>query len=96
MKDCSKCKYGDVDYLTDEDGEEYPFYTCEKGKDTDLDFECEEFKEYKPKRYVEKDTECDKCEHLKECKQNYYIDCTTVNDTRSHIMCDMRKCKKRG
>ena len=46
--------------------------------------------------YVEKDTECDKCEYLSECIHNEHIDCTTSQDTRSHVLCDMTRCKKKG
>lgn len=97
MNDCSKCKYCIEDYVFDEDtGDEYPLYYCEKWNDTSLDFECDDFEEYKPKKYVEKDTECDKCEYLSECIHNEHIDCTTFQDTRSHVLCDMTRCKKKG
>ena len=46
--------------------------------------------------YVEEDTECDKCEYLSECIHNEHIDCTTFQDTRSHVLCDMTRCKKKG
>ena len=60
MNDCSKCKFCDIDYIFDEDiGDEYPLYSCEKGNDTSLDFECDDFEEYKPKPYKEEDTRCD-------------------------------------
>ena len=97
MNDCLKCKYCIEDYVFDEDtGEEYPLYDCQKGKDTSNDFECEYFEEYKPKKYVEKDTECDKCEYLSECIHNEHIYCTTFQDKRSHVLCDMTRCKKKG
>lgn len=98
MKDCSRCKFCEKDYYyNDELGDEFPLYACEKGNDTVLDFECKDFEEYKPKPYKEKDTECDKCEYLSECKsKGNYIDCTTVNDKRSHILCSKENCKKRG
>ena len=47
MNDCSKCKHCDIDYIFDEDsGEEYPLYTCGKGNDTSLDYECNDFEEH--------------------------------------------------
>ena len=46
-KDCSICKYCDIDYIFDEEeGEEYPFYGCQKGNDTSLDYECKDFERY--------------------------------------------------
>lgn len=44
MKCCEKCKHCDKDFIFDnETGEEYPLYTCQKGNDVSLDFECEDF-----------------------------------------------------
>lgn len=44
MKCCENCKYNDIDFIFDnETGEEYPFYTSEKGNDISLDFQCEDF-----------------------------------------------------
>lgn len=46
-KDCSICKYCDEDLIFDEEtGEEYPFYKCQKGNDTSLDYECKNFERY--------------------------------------------------
>lgn len=85
---CEKCKYSDVDYIWDDEiGEEYAIYTCEKGWDTEIDFECKNFKEYKPRKYKEKDTKCDKCRYLEKCIKKYnVIDCTTTQDTRQHYI----------
>ena len=85
---CEKCKYSDVDYMWDEEiEEEYPVYTCEKGYDTEIDCVCEDFKEYKPRKYKERYTKCDKCKHLKECiKKCEVIDCTREEDTRQHYI----------
>ena len=96
IKDCSICKYCNEDFVFDEEtGEEYPFYTCTKGNDTDLDYKCKDFKEYKPRKYREKDTECDKCEHLKTClNKGNVIDCKTIADTRSHYICGRMGCIK--
>ena len=55
MNDCSKCKFCDIDYIFDEDiGDEYPLYSCKKGNDTSLDFECEDFEKYKTKSMLKK------------------------------------------
>ena len=52
MNDCSKCKFSEEDYIFDEEiGDEYLVYTCSKGNDTSLDYECKDFKEYKPRKY---------------------------------------------
>lgn len=85
---CKRCKYCYIDYIYDDEiGEEYPIYTCKKGHDTEIDFECKDFKEYKPRKYKEKDTKCDKCKHLEECIKKYdVIDCTSTEDTRQHYM----------
>lgn len=96
MKDCSICKYCDEDFNFDEEtGEEYPVYNCQKGNDTSLDCECKDFKKYKPRKYREKDTECDKCEYLKTCRdKGNVIDCKTISDTRSHYICGRTGCIK--
>ena len=47
VKDCLICKYCDEDFVFDEEtGEEYPFYGCQKGNDTSLDYECKDFEEF--------------------------------------------------
>lgn len=47
MKDCSICKYCDIDYDFDEkECDEYPIYICQKGKDTSLDYKCKDFERY--------------------------------------------------
>lgn len=47
IKDCSICKYCDEDFIFDEEtGEEYPFYKCQKGNDTSLDYECKDFERF--------------------------------------------------
>ena len=59
-KSCEKCEYADLDYIYDEmEHEEYPLYTCQKGNDVSLDFECEDFKKIEPKPHKEKITKCD-------------------------------------
>ena len=98
MRDCSRCKFCEKDYYyNDELEDEFPLYTCEKGNDTDLDFECKDFEEYKPKPYVEKYTECDMCEHLSNCKERgLFIETTTTHDITRHFLCNKSKCLKKG
>ena len=98
MNDCSRCKFCDIDYIFDEDiGEEYPLYSCEKGNDTSLDFECDDFEEYKPKPYKERDTKCDKCESLTECiNDGLVLDCTNELDYMKHYIVGRCGCKKKG
>lgn len=102
MKSCEKCKYSDLDYIfDDETGEEYPIYTCKKGHNKLLNFdyiadkrevsteqeECADFEEYKPKKYKEKDTRCDKCKNFSKCKnEGNLIRCTTSYDTSEHYI----------
>lgn len=97
MKDCSICKYCDEDFGFDEEtGEEYPVYKCQKGNDTSLDYECKDFKKYKPRKYKEEDTECDICEYREKCaKYSSGIDCTTNMDLKTHIVYPQDKCIKR-
>lgn len=46
--DCSRCKFCEMDWILDKDTfEAYPLYTCKNGNDTDLDYECCDFKENK-------------------------------------------------
>lgn len=86
MKDCSTCKYCDEDfYYNDETGEEYSVYNCQKGNDTSLDYKCKDFEQYKPQKYIEKYTKCDKCEYFKEC-QEYLIETTDCLDENKHYI----------
>lgn len=97
FKDCSVCKYCSVDYFFDEEtGDEYPIYECTKGNETDLDFECKDFKKYKPRKYVEKDTECDFCENAHFCSvlSGGRLDCATMLDTKQHICYAHDYCSK--
>ena len=88
MKCCEKCKYSDLDYVFDDEiEEEYPLYTCQKGNSVALDFECEDFEEYKPEPYKEEDTKCDMCKHLDDCKnKGMVLRSTTSYDTREHYV----------
>lgn len=86
MKDCSICKYCDIDYDFDqEECDEYPIYICQKRNDTSLDCECKDFEEYKPRKYIEEYTMCDKCKYFKECEE-YLIECTTKLDNFNHYI----------
>lgn len=97
MCSCEKCQFHDYDYIWDEKaGEEYPIYICEKGNDTDCDFEYKDFKEHKPKTYKEEDTECDKCKYRSKCeKDRMIVDIRSIMDARSHYIkglgCHCRK-----
>ncbi len=82
---CENCKYSDIDYIFDEEsGEEYPFYTCEKGNDVSLDFECKDFEEYNPKPYKEEFSECDYCQYASTCGN--VIESTTKYDKQIHFV----------
>lgn len=96
MNDCSSCKYCDVDYIFDEEsGDEYPLYNCDKGNDTSLDYECKDFKEYRPRRHKETDTECDICEFREKCaKYSSGIDITCYGDMKTHVIYPKDKCIK--
>lgn len=86
VKDCSTCKYCDEDFVFDEEtGEEYPVHECQKGNDTSLDYECKDFEKYKPQKYIEKYTKCDKCKYFKECEE-YLIEITNFLDEYKHYI----------
>lgn len=92
---CYDCEFYDSDYVFDGE-DEYEVDICEAdhGEYLDSDEECPYYKKYILPKYDEKDTECDKCEYLSECMGiGEYIDCTTLGDTRTHVMCDMDSCK---
>lgn len=73
---CYNCKYYDTDYEFDGE-DEY----------LDSDEECPYFKKCRQRKYVEKDTECDKCEFLEQRKdEGYVIDCTIYDGTREHYI----------
>lgn len=87
---CYDCKFYDVDYeYDDEDENEYEVGSCEAGHNEylDSDEDCPYFKKYRQRKYVEKDTDCDKCEFLEQCKNDgYVINCTSFEDSREHYM----------
>jgi hypothetical protein len=86
MRNCKECKYSDVDYVWDEELEdEYQIYICDKGNDTELDGDCGDFKKYKPKKYVEHFTKCDKCKDFEKCKP-HLIEITMRQDTTRHYI----------
>ena len=85
-KDCSICEYCKIYYdWDDEIGDEYPIYYCQKENDMSLGYECNDFEEYKPKKYVEKYTKCDKCEFFKDCEENL-LECTNLLDENKHYI----------
>lgn len=96
MNDCSNCKYCDMDYIFDEElGDEFPFYACDKGNDTSLDFECKDFKKCRPRKHKETNTECDICEFREKCaKYSSGIDCTCYGDMKTHVIYPKDKCIK--
>ena len=88
MCKCQECEYYDMAYVWDGE-DEWPIDICEAGHDEymDSDEECPYYKRYQQKKYVEEDTECDKCEFLKQCNENgYVINCTTSCDDREHFI----------
>lgn len=97
MNKCDDCKFCDQDYIFDEDeGEEYPLFTCEKGQDDYMisDEDCPFFVKYSLKKHVEEDTKCDKCKFLKECILNgNVIDVSEFGDEQSHWVGALETCK---
>ena len=95
---CCDCKFYDIiDYEFDGE-DEYEIGICEAGHNEYFDFdeECPYFKKYCQRKYIEKDTECDKCEYLSECMtKGEYFECTEIRDTRIHIWCAMGNCRKK-
>lgn len=97
MNKCDNCKFCNQDYIFDEDeGEEYPLFTCEKGQDEYIssDEDCPFFVKHRLKKHVEKDTKCDKCKFLKQCIFNSnVIDVSEFGDERSHWVGSLETCK---
>lgn len=96
---CENCRYYDVDYEWDDDyEEEIEICVCRKKHEVDFPLKniCEDFKECKPMKYIEKDTECDNCELLNECKENLYVfNVSTALDSREHFIPGLRlSCRK--
>lgn len=98
---CSECKYCFQDWQVDEEtGEEFDYLYCEKTKEdlyTDTEKEsCQYFKKYIPRKYVEKDTECDNCENAMICNKlsDLAFDCTTMNDSKFHVVYKKDYCTK--
>lgn len=87
---CKKCQFYDVDYEWDDfEEEEIEKSVCRKGKKLrlKLPFRCPFFKEYIPKPYVEKFTECDTCEHINSCvASGAVIESTHSLDSCSHYI----------
>lgn len=100
-KKCNDCKYLGSDYEYDEDDEEIEVYSCQS-KEADAedyihkDIECPYFKKYKPRKYIEKRTVCDKCENLKECIANdNVIETTAILDMTRHYATGLNGCFKK-
>ena len=96
---CENCRYYDVDYEWDDDyEEEIEVDTCRKGHEIDFALKniCPDFQESKPMKYIEKDTECDKCELLSDCKENGCVfNVSTSMDSREHFIPGLRfSCRK--
>lgn len=96
IKNCRNCEYYNTDYEWDEaDQEEYEVEYCSKGHDISYDYNpCCDFKEYKPRPYKEKFSECDNCKYLLNCKN--VINVTTFDDKERHFdkgfgFCQMRE-----
>lgn len=85
---CEQCKHYDVEYVC-EDDEEYEEYTCHLSGEP-IDYtrqECEHFKKYILKKYVEQYSDCDKCQRLQECRKNgFLVEITLSQDTQRHFM----------
>lgn len=85
MRNCKDCEYCDEDYVFDEELEdEYLEFYCEKGNDTSINSECNDFQKHTTK-YIEKDTRCDKCKRFKYCK-DYLLEVTNWQDTKRHYI----------
>lgn len=97
MKNCDNCQFCEFDYIFDEKtGDEYQIVICEKGNDVSLDYECEDFKEYKAEKYMEKDTECDKCKYLSKCIENRnVVNSRTIMDIEYHYVVGREGCCKK-
>lgn len=94
---CYDCKFYGTDYEFDGE-DEYEISICSERHNEYLcsDEECPYFKKYRKRKYIEEDTECDKCEYLSQCmEKGDYIDCTEISDMRSHVMCNIENCRKR-
>ncbi len=98
---CEKCQYYDFYYEWDDDyEEEIKIDICRNGHDIDFVLKniCQDFKKYSPRRYVERDTKCDKCEFLSDCMEHSeVINCTTELDSKQHYIIGFgSNCKKMG
>ena len=96
-KNCKECKFYDSDYEWDEEVEdEIKVNSCEKNREEfdDENADCECFKKFRQRKYVEKDTKCDNCEFSSYCQ---LIECTTIQDTRRHFIGGFGDfCKKKN
>lgn len=94
-KVCQDCRYYETDYDWDGDDEiKSDYCTLDYASLTPDMPACEFFERLRVRRYVEKDTECDRCERFGECKTPK-CDVTCIEDTRSHYVPDYGyKCEK--
>ncbi len=84
---CENCKFHDVDYEWDDESEdEIKIEFCEKGHELpcENDFDCPDFKKYKPKPYKEEFSECDYCQYVSTCGN--VIESTTKYDMQRHFV----------
>lgn len=93
---CKKCEHIGCDCVWDDEiGEDEIIYSCLKHHDIEFENEsdCPYFKEFKEKKYKEKDTKCDKCGRLQYCVENgILIDCTTELDNKRHFIYGIGGC----
>lgn len=93
---CAQCRFYDFDYEWDGEDDEYEVDICLMHHDEYLESDeyCPFFKKFKPKPYVERNTDCDKCEFLHECiEEGNVLESTTTEDMRQHYIGGMR-CKR--
>ena len=93
---CAQCEFYDFDYEWDGEDDEYEVDICLIHHDEYLesDVYCPYFKKFKPRPYVEQDTDCDKCEFLHKCiVEGNVLESTTTEDMRQHYIGGIR-CKR--
>lgn len=91
---CEDCKYFDIDYEWDDLTEdEIEIEVCRKGHIfSDDEKICEDFNKYKPRKYKETFSECDRCKYLSSCGN--VIESTARQDTYRHFVKGRGYCKK--
>lgn len=88
MNNCVKCKFYDIDYEWDDDYEdEVEIETCKKGHELPCENECEDFKQYRERKYKEEFSMCDTCENLSKCiADGKLVEVTTQSDKSRHFV----------